>query len=374
MYYFDYAANYPVKKEVLDELCKVETDFFGNANSLHTLGQKAKLAYDIYDSKIKNILKLDDNYEIIYCSSASEANNLAIKGLVKSYSGFGKHILVSEYEHSSINGCLGYLKTEGFDIEFIPTKSDGKIDIESLKKQIRKDTILVCIILVEGETGVIQDYQELSKIVSEHQNCHLLMDATQGIGKIQFDLNKIELVTFTPHKFGGLTGTGCLIKRKSTVLTPLIHGGKSASIYRSGTIPLGLIASTYKALEIAYSKIDENYTYVKSLYDYFIDNIKRIQGIKNNSLGSPYIINLSITEYRGSYSVSCLNQLGICVSQKSACSIVNTPSKSIMSIFKDKQRALSSFRISICEKTTMDEINYLLEKIRGYKSWKDMKK
>ena len=82
MYYFDYAANYPVKKEVLDELCKVETDFFGNANSLHTLGQKAKLAYDIYDSKIKNILKLDDNYEIIYCSTASEANNLAIKGLV----------------------------------------------------------------------------------------------------------------------------------------------------------------------------------------------------------------------------------------------------------------------------------------------------
>lgn len=165
-----------------------------------------------------------------------------------------------------------------------------------------------------------------------------------------------------------------LIKRKSTVLTPLIHGGKSASIYRSGTIPLGLIASTYKALEIAYSKIDENYTYVKSLYDYFIDNIKRVQGIKNNSLGSPYIINLSITEYRGSYSVSCLNQLGICVSQKSACSIVNTPSKSIMSIFKDKQRALSSFRISICEKSTMDEINYLLEKIRGYKTWKDMKK
>lgn len=122
--------------------------------------------------------------------------------------------MVSEYEHNSINGCLGYLKTEGFDIEFIPTKSDGKIDIESLKKQIRKDTILVCVILVEGETGVIQDYQELSKIVSEHQNCHLLMDATQGIGKIQFDLNKIELVTFTPHKFGGFNWNWMHCKKK----------------------------------------------------------------------------------------------------------------------------------------------------------------
>ena len=374
MYYFDYAANYPVNKEVLDELCQVETKFIGNANSLHLLGKYAKQAFDDYDSKIKSTLKLNNDYEIVYCSSASEANNLAIKGLVESYCGFGKHILVSEYEHNSVNACLGYLKTKGYDIEFIPTKSDGKIDLIALDKLIRKDTILVCAILVEGETGAIQDYEAIDDIVKKHTNCHLLMDATQAIGKIDIDLNKIELITFTPHKFGGLTGTGCLIKRKSTILTPLIHGGKSSSLYRAGSIPLGLIASISKAIDIAYSKLNENYEYVKKLYDYFNDNIKSIKGIKNNSLGSPYIINISIDDYRGSFSVDCLDKYGICVSQKSACSITNTPSKSIMAIFNDKQRALSSFRISICEKTTKEEIDYLLDKIRGYKLWKDTKK
>lgn len=363
MIYLDYAANYPCKKEVLEALNEVELNYIGNYNSSHEAGVKSKEKFNELDSSIKNILNLDNEHEVIYVSSATEANNLALKGICSSYSGFGKKILVSELEHSSVNGALGYLKDNGFIVDFIKTNNDGSIMLSSLQEKLTSDVILVCVCLVDGETGYIHDYHKISEIV-KNSNAHLLVDATQGVGKFKIDFNELDLVSFAPHKFGGLTGSGCLIKRKKTVLTPLIHGGESSSIYRSGSVPLGIVASIERALSLAYSKMDENYQKVSIINKYFIEKIKDNKKIKINSFSNPYIVNLSIENVLGRIAVDYLNTHHICVSQKSACSIKNTPSKIIMAIYKDKKRASSSFRLSLSELVTFEEIDYLVKVLK----------
>ncbi len=366
MYYFDYSANYPCKKEVLEYLAKIEEENIGNANSIHEEGLKSYDLFKTIDTKIKALLNLEDDKEIIYTSSATESNNLAIKGIASSYSGFGKHILVSPYEHSSSNAALATLKDSGFEIEFLKLDKLGKIDLNDLKQKLRQDTILVVTIFVESEAGIVNDVLKISEIIKEiNPNCHHLVDATQGITKIDIDLNKLDLVSFTPHKFGGLTGTGCLIKNKITILTPLINGGKSATLYRAGSIPLGLIGSIYKALELALENKEDEYDYVKGLWEYLTNNLKTIKKVKINSFDFPYIVNISLDGIKAKDSVELLNKRGICVSQKSACSISNTPSKTIMSVYQNRNLALSSFRISLADLTKKSDIDYLVNVIRS---------
>ena len=197
-----------------------------------------------------------------------------------------------------------------------------------------------------------------------------MVDSTQGITKIDFDLNGLDLVTFTPHKFGGLTGTGVLVKKKTTILTPLIHGGLSQSVYRSGSTPLGLIASIYKSLELALKNKEENYNKTKAINEYLLNGLSKIKNIRINSFDNPYIVNISIKGIKSKDIVEYLAMRNICVSQKSACSIKNTPSKSIMVLYSDKTRALESFRISLCELTTKEDIDALIEAIRGINNGK----
>lgn len=366
MIYLDYSANYPTKKEVLEELVNVEKNYIGNFNSLHQKGFESKSLIKEYERKIASLLSFSlDDFDIIFTSSATEANNLAIKGVSKSYSGFGKKILVSELEHTSVNGALGCLKEEGFDIEFINTLPNGKIDLDDLKAKMNNNVILVSTILLDSELGTLEPYKEIYNIIKEYPNCHLLTDATQAISKYQIDFNYINMLSFTPHKFGGLTGSGVLIKRKKTILTPLIHGGESQSIYRAGSVPLGIIASITKSLELAINSREDNVNYLKGLSNYFINELKKIKNIKINSFENLFIFNISINNYKGSKLVDLLNEKDICVSYKSACSIKNTPSKVVFAVYKDKKRASECIRISISELTKKEELDYLLEVLRS---------
>ena len=368
MIYLDYSANFPTQKEVLDTFISVEQNYYGNCVSLHKEGKRSMSLYKEVNDKLLSVLNLNkDEYEIVYTSSASESNNLAIKGLYHSYSGFGKHILVSEFEHSSTNAVLGYLK-EGFnaEVEFIKTDENGKLNLEDLNSKLRTDTILVCLSLVESEAGAIQEYRKVIEIVKKYTNCHLLLDATQAVGKIPLDFTGADLISFTPHKYGGIIGTGVLVKKKDCILTPLIHGGNSVSLYRSSTTPLGLICSTVKATELAINNLDEHYNKTKDLQNYLVEELRKEKDIMiNSNLEFPYILNISIKNRKASEIVSLLAKNDVCVSQKSACSIPNTPSKTIMSIFHNKERALESFRISLSYLTTKEELDEFIKILRG---------
>ena len=367
MIYFDNAANRPVKKEVLDELIKTEMDFIGNSNSSHEAGLLAHEKYLSLEKEIMQALDLDPTaYDLIFTSGATESNNLAIKGIYESYSGFGNTFLSSEFEHSSTNATMAYLKDKGANVSLISTTSDGKLSIDDLKNKLNDNCILLALSLVESEVGTIQDYQDVQKTL-EGKECKLLLDATQGIGKIPVYLNGIDMISFGGHKFGGITGTGILLKKKEIILTPLLHGGKAESPYRSGSTPLGLFSSFAKALTLSLSSLEKNYAYVSGLSSYLRNALLSISGIRLNSFsGNPYINNFSLKGVSGGEMVKYLSSRGICISQKSACSIPQTPSKVINAIYHDKQRALTSFRISLSENNTKEEINKLIEAIRSY--------
>ncbi len=362
MIYLDFAANSPVRKEVLNAFVETESRYCGNAISTHQAGKAAKEEYERLNVEALQLFGVSGKeYEIVYTSSASESNNLAIKGIYASYEGFGSHILTSEFEHSSVNASLGYLKEKGASVEMVATNERGEIDLDDLKRKLTPKTILLCLNLVESETGSIQPYKQVIDVLQDYPNCHLLLDATQTIGKIGLDLRGIDLLSCTPHKFGGIIGTGFLLKKKTTVLTPLIHGGASVSSYRSGTAPLGLIASSVKALELAIAEQSENYKKVEAIHAYLLNRFGGIPRVLINSPSDfPFIVNCSIQGKRASEVVAKLSEMGICVSQKSACSIPSTPSKPIMAIYHDKTRALSSFRISLSPNTTQEEIDALI--------------
>ncbi len=366
MIYFDNAANKPASLEALDELIKVEKEYLGNSNSLHLAGSLAHEKYLSLQKRVFELLNLDESgYDLIFTSGATESNNLAIKGIYESYSGYGNTFLSSEFEHSSTNAALAYLKDKGAKALLLPTDSNGQLSLDSLKNNLNDDCLLLTLSLVESEVGTIQNYQEVQKIL-DGSSCSLLLDATQAIGKIPLELNGIDMISFGGHKFGGLSGTGILLKKKKIILTPLMHGGKSESPYRSGSFPLGLFASFVKALEITLQKEKENYAYVSDLSSYLREKMQKINGIRLNSFeGNPYINNFSLKGVLGGKVVSYLSNNGVCISQKSACSIPQTPSKVINSIYHDKQRALTSFRISLSENNTKEEINTLIELIRN---------
>ncbi len=366
MPYFDYAANYPLREEVLATFAKVESERFGNANSLHEEGKKSLALIEEASKKILSLFSLsEDEYEVVYTSGATESNNLAIKGVYRSYEGNGKRIIASEFEHSSVNATLSSLLNGGAEIELFKSCPNGKIDLNDLSAKATSNTILTCLSYVEDELGAIQPVFEAQKIIRERTAGFLLVDATQAIGKIPCKFGSFDLISFSPHKFGGIIGTGILLKRKEIVLSPLMNGGSSVSIYRSGTPPTGLIVSTAKALELALAEQKENFERTSKLRDLLLASIPADKRIRINSfLENPFVVNLSIEGMKGAEIVKRLDEKGFEVSHKAACSIGNTPSKAIMSVYHDKNRAKSSFRISLCSLSKEEEVLSLAAAIK----------
>mgnify|MGYP000030257056 CR=1 FL=1 len=242
MIYLDYSANTPVDARVLEQFCAVERRCIGNANSHHQAGSAAKAEIDAATIKIASLLGVQPA-EIIYTSGASEANNFALKGLARLSRHAGRHIISTPLEHSSVSGTLTALQEQGYEIDLLDVKQDGTVDLEHLKDLLRPDTICVAITLVDSELGVVQPVQEIAAILKAYPHCHLHVDATQAVGKIPVSFEGVDTMSLTAHKFYGLNGIGLLIKRRNLALEPLIHGGESTTIYRSGTPTVALASS-----------------------------------------------------------------------------------------------------------------------------------
>ena len=365
--YLDYAANTPVEKEVLDAFSLASVKYIGNPNSTHHLGKIARERIDIASRNItenfRNNYNIDEEMELIYTSGASESNNLAIKGVAKAYRENGKHIISTFLEHSSVSAALTNLKEQGYEIDIVDITEDGKVDLEHLKRLLRNETILVSVTAVDGEVGTIQPFNEIAKILKEYENCIFHVDATQAIGKINMNFEDVDIITFAPHKFYGLNGFGGLFKKKEVVLEPLIHGGTSTSIYRSGTPVVSQIVAMEKAVELAFQNQDERFEYVNSLNTALRNELEKYENVKINTtlLGNPYILNLSVMPIKAIDFKDELEKYGVCVSIKSACSTVISPSRIVMAMTRDKKRAFSSFRISLSHLVTEDEIKEFLE-------------
>lgn len=365
MIYLDYAATTPVDKRVLNTFNKVCIEYPGNSNSLHKLGNEAKELEEYATRKIEEILNLT-NHEIIYTSGASESNNHIMKGICSKYQNRGKHIITTLLEHSSITATVNYLASQGFQVDYVKIKDDGRVDLEHLKKLLTNETILVSICAVDSELGIVQPIEEISNIIKEYPKCFFHVDCTQALGKIPLDFNKMDFASCSAHKIFGLKGIGLLIKKKNIVFDNLIHGGKSTTTYRSGTPALPLIVSTMKALDLILPNIEKNYQYVQKLQEKILNRLRKYPGISINSTkySTCYTINLSLNNIKPETFVHALDEYDIYISTKSACSNTNTMSDPVYAVTKDRKKATHSIRISLSYLTTEEEINQFLEKFK----------
>ena len=362
MIYLDYSANTPVSEDVLRCFCETEREFFGNPNSTHDAGKAAKERMDEITVSIAGLMGAAPE-EIIYTSCASESNNTALKGIAALARSRGMHIISTALEHSSVGGCLTALQEQGFEVDLVDIDRNGKIDLEHLRELLRRDTILVSVCLVDSELGTIQPVSEIAEILRDFPNCRLHVDATQAMGKIPVCLDGIDTLSFTPHKFYGLNGSGILYKKKDLILEPLIHGGHSTTIYRSGTPALSLAAATKCALSDAISHQKERYETVSGYNRFLREELSKIPGMSINSPKDavPHILNVSVKGIRGTRMQQVLNEKGICVSVKSACAVEGTPSKAVYAVCRDRNRAMNSFRISLSHLTTKKELDTFLQ-------------
>ena len=199
-------------------------------------------------------------------------------------------------------------------------------------------------------------------MLSNYKNCFLHVDATQAVGKVKLNFSGVDLISFAPHKFNGLNGFGALLKKEDIVLEPIINGGTSTTIYRSGTPVVGQICALEKVLDITFNKFTKRYEYVKNLNEIIRNYFSKYKDVKINTLDTenPYILNISIDNIKAINFKEKLEKYGVCVSIKSACSVQTTPSRVVNSMVHDKKRALGAFRISLSHLTSKDEIDSFL--------------
>ena len=359
MIYLDYSANTPVDEAVLQRFCEVERNCPGNANSRHAAGTAAKAAIDAATQSIARSLNVQPA-EIIYTSGASEANNFAIKSIARLERHHGKHIISTPLEHSSVSGSLTALQEQGYEIDLVDIRQDGTVDLAHLKELLRPDTILVAVTAVDSELGVVQPVAEIAEILKAYPHCHFHVDATQAIGKLPVSFEGIDTMSLTAHKFYGLNGIGVLVKRRGLALEPLIHGGESTTIYRSGTPTVALACSLALALEKASDRAARpggaHPRPERPPAHRCLQNTPRCASTARKPPCRRFL-NLSVQNVKGTVFQRELDARGVCVSVKSACSSDGLPSRAVFAVSHDRRNALSSWRISLSHLTTERELD-----------------
>lgn len=358
MTYLDYCANTPVDEEVLDTFYNVSKNIYANPNSIHKLGRAAAALLNKSADHIASYFHVTRD-ELVFTSGATESNNLAIKGISERYRNRGKHIIIGAMEHNSLVSSATRMQEQGFEVELAPIDENGRIDLDELEWMIRDDTILVSIAAVDSELGIVQDVEAIGTLLKNYPQLYYHVDASQAIGKVAINYDSADLITFTPHKFGGIIGCGVLVKRKDIGLKIQIDGGKSTSIYRSGTPMLAMVVACDKALTIALEKQAERERYVKGLQKQIIDFLKGFKNvhINNTAYSDAYVVNFSLYNIRAEEFSEHLEDHEIYLSTKTSCCPTNAPSKIVYALTKDKKLASSSLRLSLSHLTTQEDID-----------------
>lgn len=362
MIYLDYSATTPVDLEVFDTLSKVTKNFVGNANSIHSLGQKSSELLESATKQIADIFGVNPS-EIVYTSGATEANNMALIGTALANHKKGKHIIVSKLEHPSIYAICDYLKTMGFEISYVNNDKEGLIDFDDLKEKVREDTILVSICAVNSEIGVRQPLKMIRQIIKkENMGTIFHSDMTQAIGKVSVNMHDVDLASMSGHKIFGPKGIGFLYKSSMVKITPLIYGSGKSNDLKPGTPPLPLIAALSKAIRLANDGLEKKERFISLLNDKITSSLSKYPNIIINKTkySIPQILNISVMDVMPEVMVHALDKHEIYVSTNTACSSGDI-SNSVIAIYNDINRAKHTLRISLSYVTTTEEVNKFLE-------------
>ena len=366
--YMDYASTTPCDKRVVETMVKYMTEEgeFGNpASRSHSFGWKAD---DAVDEARKNVAELigADPKEIVFTSGATEADNLAIKGIADFYQSKGKHIITSKIEHKAVLDPCRELERDGFEVTYLDPNEDGIVTAQMVIDAVRDDTILVSIMYINNEMGTINDIEGIGKYCFENK-IMFHVDAAQATGKIEFNLQElpVHVMSLSAHKTYGPKGVGALYVRKKprVRLRAQIHGGGHERGMRSGTLPTHQIVGMGEAFKYARLEMEQNKQHIKMLHDRLLSKLTTIEeSYINGSLDHkvPNILNISFNFVEGESLIMALEN--VAVSSGSACTSASLePSYVLRAIGRDDELAHSSIRFSFGRTTTVEEVDSVAE-------------
>ncbi len=366
--YLDCHATTPVDERVVNAMLPYFTEHFGNPSSInHVYGWETEAAV----KKAREVLAEAINAtpeEVVFTSGATEANNLAIKGVAEAYFQKGQHIITVSTEHSAVIDPCNYLKTLGFEITFLPVQADGLIDLNLLEEAFRDDTVLVSVMAANNEIGVLQPLAEIGKICRE-RNVLFHTDAAQALGKITLDVESmnIDLMSMTAHKLYGPKGIGVLYVRRRNPrvkVAPQLHGGGHERGMRSGTLYTPQIVGFAKAVEVALQEQTTECERLTHLREILWEKLSQLEGIHLNGHPTqrlPGNLNVSVEGVDGAALLLGLQPV-MAVSSGAACSSTNTaPSHVLMALGHSEKLAYASIRFGIGRFNTIEEIEQVGE-------------
>lgn len=369
--YLDNSATTPIDKDVFEAMMPFLTEKFGNPSSIHFFGQEARAAVDRARHQVAELINARPN-EIVFTSGGTEANNLAIRGLLEANEKYGKHIITSDIEHSAVKEVCLDLEKRGYEVTYLPVYENGIVRIEDVKNAVRDDTILITVMTANNEIGTIQPVEEIGRLVRDLRETGKKIwfhtDAVQAAGKIRTDVEEIgcDLLSISAHKIYAPKGVGTLYVRRGVRLHKQNIGGHQERERRGGTENVPYIAAFGKACELAKQNLAAESARLAELRDRFESAIgEKISDLVFNGeplRRLPNISNISFRFIEGEGLLINLDMQGIAVSTGAACSSGSLePSPVIRSLGRNDELARGAIRFSFGKDNTPEDIEYLLE-------------
>ncbi|NLP37643.1 MAG: cysteine desulfurase NifS [Firmicutes bacterium] len=363
--YLDNAATTRMHEEVFAAMKPYLLEHYGNPSSIHSFGRQARKAVEDAREQVAAALGAEPR-EIVFTSGATEANNLAIRGIARAQKNKGNHLITSAVEHHAVLDTCKALAKEGFTVTVVPVDEYGMVDPAAVEAAITDQTILVSIMLANNEVGTINPIAEIGEICRKH-NLIFHSDAVQGIGNIPVNVDnlKVDLLSLSAHKFYGPKGIGALYVRKGTKLDVFNFGGVQERKLRPGTENVPAIVGLGKAIELATSDLEAEAAKLRVLRDKLIKGLLAIEATKLNGHPEkrlPGNVNVSIQYIEGESLLLSLDLKGVAASSGSACTSGSLdPSHVLMAMGLDHQTAHGSLRLTLGRDNTEEDVDYVLE-------------
>ena len=367
--YMDNAATTKVAPQVLDAMLPYFSEIYANGSSVYQFGQTAKEAIENARAQAAALIGARPE-EIYFTGGGSESDNWALKATAEAYAAKGKHIITSAIEHHAILHTAQWLEKHGFEVTYVGVDEDGKIKLDELKAAIRPDTILISVMAANNEIGTIQPLKEIGEIAKEH-GILFHTDAVQAFGHIPINVDDmhIDMLSASGHKLNGPKGIGVMYIRKGVKIRSFIHGGAQERQRRAGTHNVPGIVGLGKAVELAKANMAERSAYETKLRDHLIERVTseipytRLNGHRTDRL--PNNANFCFRFIEGESMLILLDQAGICGSSGSACTSGSLdPSHVLLAIGLPHEIAHGSLRLTLSEKTTLEDIDYTVDKLK----------
>ncbi|EFS17775.1 MULTISPECIES: cysteine desulfurase family protein [Staphylococcus] len=365
MIYLDNAATTKADQDVIDSFVKVNQSLYFNPNSPHQAGLQAEQVLKQAKEEIDGALNLNHLYHIVFTSGATESNNMALKGIAYRKRETANEIITSVLEHPSVLEVMRYLEEkQGFKLKYVDVKSDGKIDTEHLKSLMSDKVGLVTCMYVNNIMGQIQPIQDIVNILKDYPRAHLHVDAVQALGKVSMNLNGVDSLSLSGHKFNGLKGQGLLIIKNIQNIEPVVHGGGQEYGLRSGTVNLPMAVSMVKSIKLTMGRLDEASRKLNKMNQSVRTFLEEFRGVYINSPkdSAPQIINVSFPGVKGEVLVNAFSKHGVMISTTSACSSKRGKlNEVLLAMGVPDARIEGSIRISMGVHTTEEDIQRFKE-------------